>query len=83
MDGNSGVLVRVGSALSRDGVLLLVHGPPGEDHAVLEDDGGVAEDEVYGAVDVAFFVELPLGMDIESVLVAFEATAIEDREVSA
>lgn len=37
--------------------------------AFLEDHGGVAEDEVYRAVDVAFTVELALGVDVEGVLV--------------
>ena len=83
MDRNPGVLVRVGAALGGNRVLLLAHRPPRVDHAVLEDYGGVAEDEVDGAVDVALFVELTLGVDVEGVLVALEAAAVEDGEVGA
>lgn len=54
MDRNPGVLVRVGSALGRDGVELVGHGEAGVYVAVLEHDGGVAEDEVNCAVYVAF-----------------------------
>lgn len=79
MYGDAGVLVRIGPALGRDGDLLLVHGAAGVDHAVLEDGGSVAEDEVHGAVDVALFVELPLRVDVEGVLVAFETAAEEHR----
>lgn len=50
--------------------------------AVLEDDGGVAEDEIDGAVDVAFAVELAEGMNVEGVLVAHEAALVECREIS-
>jgi len=48
----------------------------------LEDDSGIAKDEIHCAKNVAFLVELSLGVDIESVLVAFKCTAMEDREVS-
>lgn len=83
MDRNAGVLVRIGAALGGDRVLLLAHRPPSVDHAVLEDGCCVAEDEVHGAVDVAFFVELPLRVDVEGVLVALEAAAVEDGEIGA
>lgn len=69
MGGENVALVRVGSA--------------GVEVAVLEDDGGVAEDEIDGAVDVAFAVELAEGVDVEGVLVGDEAAAVESREVGA
>lgn len=83
VDWDSGVLVRVGSSLSCDGVFLLVHGTAGVYHAVLQNHGGVAEDEVDGAEYVAFLVELALWMDVECVLVPLEAAAVEDGEVGA
>lgn len=83
MDRDPSVLVRVGSALGRYGDLLLVHGATGVDHAVLEDDGCVAKNEVNCAVDVTFFVELALGVDVEGVLVPLEGAPVEDGEVGA
>lgn len=65
MDRDPRVLVRVDPALCRDGDLLAGEGTAGVDHAVLEDDGGVAENEVDGAVDVAFLVELTLGVNVD------------------
>lgn len=83
MDNDSGILVWVCSCLCRYRVLLVAHGFPNEDVAVLEDRYGVAEDEVYGAVDVAVAVELALGVDVESVLVPLEAATVEHRVVAA
>ncbi|EYU24969.1 hypothetical protein MIMGU_mgv1a022106mg, partial [Erythranthe guttata] len=80
VDRYPGVLVRVGSSLGGDDVLLLVHWAACVDHAVLQNGGGVAKDEVDGAVDVAFFVELALRVDVECVLVPFEAAAVEHGE---
>ena len=80
---NSRGLVRVCSSLRCYCVFLLGEGFSGVDHAVLEHRCGVAEDEVDGAVDVALFVELALGVGVESVLVALEAAAVEDGEVGA
>ncbi|CAI0393957.1 unnamed protein product [Linum tenue] len=68
-------------ALRRDRDLLALHRPPRVDHAVLEDGGGVAEDEVHRAVDVALSVELALGVDVERVLVALDAALVEYRPV--
>ncbi|KAH0470260.1 hypothetical protein IEQ34_001818 [Dendrobium chrysotoxum] len=78
---NPRVLVGVFAALScKNGVLIGV-GFAGVKIAVLEEGGGVAEDEVDGAVDVAVAVELAEGVDVESVLVADEAAAVEGGEV--
>lgn len=44
--------------MGRDHDLLAVARRPSVDEAVLDDGGGIAEDEVYGAVDMAFSVEL-------------------------
>lgn len=49
----------------------------GEDLAALKDGCSVAEDEVYGAVDVAFAVELAERVSVECVLVAFYAAPVE------
>lgn len=81
MYGDASVLVRVGTALCSDGVLLVQHRLSGVDVAVLEDGGSVAEDEVDGAVDITVSIELPEGVDVESVLVALEAAAVEGGEV--
>lgn len=83
MDHDARVLIRVGSALRCDGVLLAWHRLPDVDGAVLDDGGCVAEDEVDGAEDLAVAVELALGVDVESVLVAFEAAPVENGVVGA
>lgn len=82
MDDDAGVLVRIGSALGGDGVGLVAWFA-GEDVAVLENDGGIAEDEIDSAIYVAISIELAIGVDIEGVLVAFEAAPVEDGEVGA
>ena len=83
VDDNSCVLVRIGPGLSRDGVTLAAHRLSDEDVAVLKNGDGVATDEVDGAVDVAVAVELALRVDVQGVLVALEAAAVEDRVVGA
>nr|GMD60927.1 Os01g0312600 [Ipomoea batatas]GMD70965.1 Os01g0312600 [Ipomoea batatas] len=83
LDRNAGVLVGILPSLRGEDVLLIVHGFPGVEIAVLEDDGGVAEYEVHRAVDVAVAVELAEGVDVESVLVRNEAAVEEDRQVGA
>ena len=64
MDGGSGVLIWVGPALSSDGVELVRHRKTRVDVAVLENHGGVAEDEVDSAVDVAVAVKLAEGVSV-------------------
>lgn len=83
MDRDAGVLVRVGPALGRDGVLLARAGPPGPDLAALDDRRGVAEDEVHRAGDVVGGVELPVGVHVERVLVRVDAAIVHDGEVAA
>lgn len=82
-DRNPGVLVRVLSSLGGEDVFLVFVRLAGVEVAVLEDDGGVAEDKVDGAVDVAFAVELAEGVDVEGVLVADEAALVECGKVGA
>ncbi|PON63470.1 LOW QUALITY PROTEIN: hypothetical protein PanWU01x14_131340 [Parasponia andersonii] len=77
LDRSACVLVRVGSALSSYGVELAGERQPRIDVAVLDNNSSVAEYEVHGAVNVAFSVELSLGMSIQGVLVGFEAAAVE------
>lgn len=74
-------LLLVGAALRGDDVLLVVERLPHHDHAVLEDGGGVAEDEVDRAGDDAAAVELAVGLRVESVLVALEPAVDEDGAV--
>lgn len=62
--------------------LLLWHWPPCIYIAWLEDHSSVAKDEVHSAINVAFLIELSLGVNIESVLIPFKWTAIEHREIS-
>lgn len=82
-DGDAGVLVRVLSALGGEDVLLVCVGFSRVEVAVLEDDGGVAEDEIDSAVDVALAVELAERVDVKSVLVADEAALVKCGEVGA
>lgn len=81
VDGYTRVLKRVAPALGGDDVGLAPQGFAHVDDAVLDDDGGIAEDEVDGAVDVAWFIELALRVDEEGVLVALETAGVEDGEV--
>ena len=53
------------------------------DVAVLEYDGGVAEDEVNGAGDQAVYEELAVVVDVKSVLVGEEVAAVEGGEIGA
>jgi hypothetical protein len=75
------VLVGVLAALRGDDVLLAGFRAARVEAAALEHDGGVPEDEVDGAVDVAVAVELAEGVGVERVLVAREAAAVEGGEV--
>ena len=70
-------LIWVLAALRGDGVLLVGE----EELAVLEDGGGVVEDEVDGAGDVVLPEELAHGVGVEGVLVAAHGAAEEDGEV--
>lgn len=79
LDGQTGVLVRVELALRSDGVLLAGHGLLGQDIAVLEDDRGVAEDEVHRPVDRALAVELAVGVCVECVLECVHGAPVEER----
>ncbi len=45
--------------------------------AILNNNGGVAENEVHRAIYVTFPVELPFGMDVEGVLVPFKAAPVK------
>lgn len=49
--------------------------------AKVEHDASVAEDEIYGAVDVALSEHLRIRVGIECVLIAFEAAPVERRLV--
>lgn len=81
VDREARVLVWVGLALRRDGVVLAPQRLARLDAAVLEYRGGVAEDEVDGARDGAVAVELAVGVGVEGVLVGVEAAAVEDGAV--
>jgi len=45
--------------------------------AILNNNGGVAKNEVHRAIYVALRIELPLGMDVEGVLVSFKAALVK------
>lgn len=81
MDREAGVLNGLLSALGRDRVLLVGEAFAGKDLAVLEYDSSVPEHEVDGACDLAFAVELALGVGVESVLVPVKSATVEYREV--
>lgn len=55
----------------------MTHRCPYENVAVLYDHRCIAEDEIDGAVDVTVSVELAKGVDVESVLVCFDAASVE------
>lgn len=74
-------MIRIVSTLRSEDVLLFWIGLPGVEVRFLENDGGVAEDEIDGAVDVAFPVELPERVNVEGVLVGYEAALVEYGEV--
>lgn len=81
MEDDSGALASVRPPVGRDGVLLAVERLPDDDHGVLDDGGGVAEDEVDSAADDAASVELAVGLGVEGVLVAFHPAVKEDGAV--
>lgn len=76
MNGNACVLVRICSSLCCDCVHF-VGRVSRKDVTILEYGSRVTEYEVNCAVDVAFSVELSVGMDIECVLVAFKAASVK------
>lgn len=81
LDCDTCVLIRVFFALGCDGVLLVAPRLAGEDVAALVDNSSIAEDEVDGAGDITFTVELAVGMGVEGVLEGIEGAAVEDRAV--
>ena len=70
LDNNPSVLVRIGPSLGRDHVFLAGVWSESVDVTVLENDGGVSEDEVDGSNNEAFDEVLTVRVDIESVLVS-------------
>lgn len=81
LKGESGGLIGVLPALRGDGVFLVGEAFLGEDGAVLEDGGGIAENEVDGAADVAVAEELAHRVGVKGVLVACNAASEEHREI--
>lgn len=81
MDRNSGVLIWVISTLGRDHIDLALQWPSYIYHAILEYNCSISKYKVYCAIDVAFSIELALGMDHEGVLVTLDGTPVEDGEI--
>ena len=75
--GDFSVLIWIISSLSCKTIRLIIHWFPGHQIAVLKHRCRVAEDKINCAVNVAFPVELSKRVCVESVLVAFEAAAVE------
>jgi hypothetical protein len=73
LNRDSSVLIWIGSSLSRETIVLIIHQFPGEEIAVLKHRRRVAEDTINCVVNNAFPVELC----VNSVLVTFEAAAVE------
>lgn len=71
----------VGSSLGCDHAALVLEWLPDHHLAVLEDHGGVAEDEVDGAGDGAVAVELPVDVGVEGVLVGVDLAVVNDCPV--
>lgn len=78
LEREASVLTRVRPAISENDVVAIAAWTTKDKKAVLENGGGVAEDEVDGAVDIAFPVELTEGESVESVLVASYATPVHN-----
>jgi hypothetical protein len=76
MDRNSGVLERVIAALRCDHICLTLQRPPHKNYRVLEHNCCITKNEIYGAIDVAFSVELPLRVDKKGVLISLKGTSI-------
>jgi len=81
LNRGAGVLVRVLLALGRDGVELFWHRLSRLDVALLEDHGCIAKDEINGACDGAFTVELAVGVCVQGVLVPIEEATVEDGPI--
>ncbi|URE12916.1 hypothetical protein MUK42_23424 [Musa troglodytarum] len=74
-------LAAVEPALGGDDVLLIGEGAADDEEAVLEDGGGIPEDEIDGAGDDAAAVELPVGVGVEGVLVRLHPAVDEHGSV--
>jgi hypothetical protein len=70
------------ASVRRHRVLLVVHGPPRDDEAVLEHGRRVAEDEVDGPRDDAVAEELPPRVHVQRVLERVEPAVEEGRLVA-
>ncbi|GAV70989.1 hypothetical protein CFOL_v3_14484, partial [Cephalotus follicularis] len=75
---NSCGFVLVNPSLGCHNVLLVIHGFPDHNHAVLEDSGCITKDKVNSSRDHATPVELPMSLDIQGVLVSFESAVQEN-----
>lgn len=83
LDRNASVLIWVFLSLSSDGVELIGKRLPWLDVAVLEDHSSIAKYEVYGTCNVAFFVELAIGVGVKGVLESIKWTLVEHGLVRA
>lgn len=77
MDHSATGRARLLAALCGHNVLLVVHWLAHKEEAVLEDDLGIAEDEVDGTRDGTFAVELTVGVSVQGVLVTIEVAVVE------
>lgn len=81
MDGYARILIRVFSVLGRDGIFLQGHGLSGINGAVLQNNSGVSEYEIYGPVNLALAVELAIGVHVQGVLVPENLAPVYHRVV--
>ncbi|KAI6706617.1 hypothetical protein NL676_009579 [Syzygium grande] len=81
VDGDAGVLIGISPGLCNDGIDL-IRRVSSIDVTILKNDSNISKDKVSGAIDAAFFIELPLRMNEKGVL-TLKSTSIEDREVRA
>lgn len=82
LDHDSCSHVLLGCSVGGDCVELVVQGLPHDDNGVLDHGGGGAEDEVDCAGDDAVAVELPVGLDVQGVLVTQDVATNESGHVS-
>ena len=80
MNGYSSILIRVSPTLGSESVGL-VRRVTCINVTILQHNCGISKDEINCTIYVTFPIELPLEMDIEGVLVSFQAAPVKYREI--
>lgn len=83
MDRHARVLIRILAILGRNSDLLLGHRFTSPHSTILEHNSCIAEYEIYCSIYITLPIKLTLRVYIESVLVSFYLTTIDDSMVCA